>query len=516
MTSLIRKYSAALLACFGLVWGLLGCRLRLDVASDGAYLLDALRWLGGEWPYRDFVAGGTPAHGAVLAAWVKLFGPSLLVERVWNAVLISAVPPLIYLAVRRWLTERWAVVSALGALALLTARPYLIGPLPSALLLCWAAMTLALSAEVDRGPKRLLAIGALFGAAFWFRQDVAAQGFLAVALFYYLRRRERFEKLGRDLLSLLIGTASTLALGALLFLSRAPVERWLYELCQYPLFIRPAFTRLPYPVGLIPLALPAFVAGMWILLMARGRHSLHSTESNFLLLLTLAGALSFYSALRRPVSENFLPMALYAVPLAAWSVRAALRHCAGRVRTMLGIGAVAVMAALLLGSAARRADEWMRSHRDPFRLRVEGAGSVLPMPRGTEATQRLNHYGYAINYIRHFTGPNQPIFVGSVRHDRVCSEDPLFYVLADRPPATRYHRLPRGELTHPDVQRRIIRELEGRRVSMLVLRKDLDDLCTEPNLSSKGRGADLLDEYLKSRYAVKTKFGGNWILERVW
>lgn len=123
-------------------------------------------------------------------------------------------------------------------------------------------------------------------------------------------------------------------------------------------------------------------------------------------------------------------------------------------------------------------------------------------------------YDEAIQYLIQNSKQGEKIFVGSIRHDRVCHGDPLFYFLTGLKSATRHHELIRGVVTTDAVQREIISELEKGPVQHVVLRKKLDDLCIEPNKSSDASGSRRLDEYIQRRYRLEKAFGGNQVFAR--
>jgi hypothetical protein len=67
--------------------------------DEGLILFGSTRVLSGDMPYRDFYANYGPGQFYVLAALFKVFGPSVLVERLWDLLIRSCTVLVIYLIV---------------------------------------------------------------------------------------------------------------------------------------------------------------------------------------------------------------------------------------------------------------------------------------------------------------------------------------------------------------------------------------------------------------------------------
>ena len=102
--------------------------------------------------------------------------------------------------------------------------------------------------------------------------------------------------------------------------------------------------------------------------------------------------------------------------------------------------------------------------------------------------------------IRRRTKPGEPIFVANPRHDRVPYGDPLLYVIAGRPNATRYDVMQPGVVTTRKVQREIVRDLRRKRVKVVVRWVDPRAFRQEDNGGGRLRGSRILDRYLRRTY----------------
>jgi hypothetical protein len=115
-------------------------------------------------------------------------------------------------------------------------------------------------------------------------------------------------------------------------------------------------------------------------------------------------------------------------------------------------------------------------------------------------------------FVQRLTEPNEPIFVGLGRHDKNFKNDVAFYLLAERPPATKwYHMDPEVQTTKP-IQREMVEELRRHCVRVLVLERQWDGV-KEPNASALSSGVTFLDEAIHHDYAPVQSFGPISVLE---
>ena len=141
--------------------------------DEGLMLAWARRIADGQWPYRDFWANYAPGQPLLLAALVKLFGPSLLWWRIVRVAVDATVSVLAFAYVRRRAGTGWAV-GAWAAVAGAMAWPSGPGPNPPALALALGALLAA-----RRAP---LGAGALAGLAIVFRPEIGIAAAFAAAL----------------------------------------------------------------------------------------------------------------------------------------------------------------------------------------------------------------------------------------------------------------------------------------------------------------------------------------------
>ena len=151
----------------------------------------------------------------------------------------------------------------------------------------------------------------------------------------------------------------------------------------------------------------------------------------------------------------------------------------------------------------------------PYYLNLVRAKNIILLPNGQADITALQDYEKAVKYVQSRTKPGEKIYVGSIRHDRICYGDPLFYFLSLTQSSTKYHELYRGIVVSERAQKEMVSELENQKTRIIVLRAFLDVQCCEPNASATPGGSQVLDRYLRAHYAIEREFGNEKILLRV-
>ena len=144
-------------------------RNRIAAALDGL----PVRVLHGEVPHRDFYSLYGPGQIYILAGLYKVFGVSVLVERVWDTLVRAACVTLLLHLVGRSAPRGIALLGAFASLAALAAFRSYGYPLFPALMTSLGGLALLLSPPVSpASATRLAAAGACAGATWLFRYDI--------------------------------------------------------------------------------------------------------------------------------------------------------------------------------------------------------------------------------------------------------------------------------------------------------------------------------------------------------
>lgn len=450
--------------------------------DEGLMLAAGERIAGGQWPYRDFWTNYLPGQALVLALLSKVFGPSLLAWRVLR-VLVAAVGALLAeRLVRREAGPRWSL-AAWAAAAAAFAWPLTAGPTAPAL-------ALALGALLARRPA---AGGALAGLAFLFRPETGIAAAVGVAIRAGDRRDAArtvgvFAVVAAVLLApFAIAAPGDLADQVVGFLGIQHLQRTPFPLSA------PSADPNKVLESFFPLILVAAAAGwaVWSVVRRPSRNALAVVP------LALTGLAYLLSR-----TDEFHLLAL-TVPLAILLALAAAREPRPPVRAALAVA----LGLLALHGLERRAGDALHP---PALARVPGGvgDGVKADPAEVASLRRV------IPLVRRRTRPGEPIFVANPRHDRVPYGDPLLYVVADRPNATRYDVMQPGVVTTAKVQREIVRDLRRRRVELVVRWVDPRALRQEDDGGGRLHGSRILDRFLATRYQPILRTPHYVVLER--
>lgn len=321
----------------------------------------------------------------------------------------------------------------------------------------------------------------------------------------------------------LAGIVLPLIPSAVYFLCQVPFERLLFYFVEFPLKIYGPYNRVPYPR--LTVSAEQFLTGQTfyfyftpltlmssILFLVAGWHKPRDAKRSLLfwpmLFFTLVGMLQLSQARFRADATHLFPAFLAASGLMAF-----LLTCVHERRGWKYLVPPVLVVTVFLSPVLLSKELSLLFPTAPTPLEVPRARNIDVAPKDDHEAQEFRDYEQAVNYVRQITVEGERIFLGSVRHDRMCSADPMFYFLSERPSATRYHEMSRGVVVREDIQKEIIGELEKNHVRVVIQRRFLDDQCGEPNESSRASGSKLLDEYLRTHFTLDRHFGGNTILK---
>ncbi len=117
----------------------------------------------------------------------------------------------------------------------------------------------------------------------------------------------------------------------------------------------------------------------------------------------------------------------------------------------------------------------------------------------------------AVQEIERRSTPDQPIYVGNGRHDRIFWNDVRLYFLAGRGSITRWYDLHPGVQTTLPIQNQII-DAMGRENPPVIAINSTWDNNIEPNQSRYSSGVTALDDYIRSHYTAQAAYGKITIL----
>ena len=526
---------------FCVSFSLLFASMNRDVSryDEGLVLFGAVRVLHGDVPYRDFYANYGPAQFYVLAGLFKVFGPSILVGRVWDLVIKAMSVALAYGILKPLGGRGIALIGSVFTLVWLAALGFHGYPIFPCLLLALLSVYFVLPTYLGSQSRRpLILAGACIGAMSLFRPDMGLMGALAhvaaLILFHLRIRRD-----GALPVSWLVRSISAVVVGVLVIsvpmwlivLAAASGREVVRDLVLIQMRSYPRMRSLPFPslpalaadlvnlrwnrvkdgaAFLPPLAgLAAFAVALGLV----GRHSDRirdkaGPESLRIGALLLVGGLCvlFYVKGLVRMSTSHVTLAIvpaFLVVCMVWQWTTGHRLVqALALGLFLAVGLVCVDPARIVGRTLLSNLRWMSR-----------PGQVASECGSHPGTDRVGCFRLApdqreaIRFVRERTDPDERIFVGLTRHDRIVFNDVLFYFASGRLSATKWHHFDPGLQTTLAIQSEMVSELEHARPRLIVLNSEWEDL-REPNQSAESSGVTILDEYIRTHYVRAATFGG--------
>ena len=485
--------------------------------DEGLMLQAASRIADGEVPYSDFWWYYPPGQPYLLAGLWEAFGPSLLAWRVVRVLTDALVAVLAYQLARRH-APGWPALAAWLLAACAMAFPSQPHPFPIALALVLGALL-----AVERRP---LLAGVLIGVCAAWRLEFAAYAGLGIAVAHALSPEPgavRIRNFGRIF-------AAAVASALLLYLpvvAAAGVGRSWEMLIEYPVFDFGDYQSLPFPLDYDG---PLNTSGVGGFLSDSAENLIHFYLPLALVIGLVGGLLSLalrftradpwpaatavfaigmgHYLLVRADLFHTAPLAVMVAILAAWAMPSLRARQGPRARRVLGALAAAAAALGFAWALAEGIDRRVRGLTDEDTVALD-----LPVADGVRARpQRALALERAANHIRERVPEGEPIYVATKRSDLITSGNPLLYVLAERPNATRYDIAAPGVVTSAPVQREIVADLRRRRP--LVVRWTAPITAEpEPNRAGESSGVRILDDYLAREYRQVAKLGYYAMLE---
>ena len=515
------------LVTFCLLFG--GMSLRPGLYDEGIVLTGAMRVAAGQIAHRDFYFIYGPAEIYLLAGLFKVFGSSLLVERLFDlsikAMVVTSVYSLLSLYCRRSIA---VFISILAGMWIFSLNEFGLAITPVSLLNIVSSAVLIPVFAGRVSIRRMLTAGAISGATLLFRYDtgIALLGVHGCAILIaiclrYQGAANRVRSYASAFWPYLAGFGLVTVPPALYYLSVAPIFPLFHDVILFPSKYYHSGRNLPFPrvylIGLENLALylPLVVMSVSLCILAfphfsASRNSRSTTQDNprerqwrgFLVtfglllaamylaiipsLLVIAVLYEHRSAFARPLGFCISGMLWISLVSATWS---SLHEIKQQYKEHSSL------AQRILSKSRNRSPEiqttWCKI-KNPLTTGL----CFLP------EDDRIR----AIEFVGSHTRPGQSLFSGQGHHDRVFANDNLIYFATQRMPATHWSHFDPDLQNRYDIQTQIVHELEGNAPPYIVLDSEFDSL-REPNDSANSSGAFLLDNYIHDKYELIETFG---------
>ena len=513
-------------------------KFPLNPYDEGLALVNGLRILRGDVPFRDYWAIYPPGQSYVLAALFRVAGSTVMVERVYDTIVRIALAIVVYFVSAKMLPyPRWAVVPFLCAVVLLAAATFYGYAVFPALLFSFLAVLLCYRYLETRRRGWLFAAGLSAGVTLLFRIDLGVYTGLAMAVGLAVSAlwvESDHGSLGRRLTAMAVAwllVAAGAAVVALPFYgylaAMAGFDTLWGNLITFPATTFHAVRHLPYPAlwpdwsvwkddgdvlsnlervlgDWLRFYLPIVVFSATVIVVigtaVRRRHAesrLTRSHAEALVLAVLGVGL-FVQALSRYDAIHVLPASLCMVILLVWLLQQI-------PATLWRKPAFAVPAGVVLATPVLFYFLMPYIQLSESVSRFSPGGCYSEVPAASCIASMVPNEEEALRLLDQRDPDGGPVLSALLRHDQIFINDVGFYFLAGRPIPTRYHELHPGVATTQPVQEEIVAELERNDVRWLML-VDWPN-PGEPNGSAVSSGVTVLDDYIRAHYEQDGRAG---------
>lgn len=498
----------------GLLFLLLNCNFGFNSYDEGVSLLNAVRILNGDVPYRDFWTIYSPGTFYLNAVLLSIFDSSILGVRIFWLAMIYVLSILLFLIAKKVSNSPNALIPFIVSIIFFGAIPQNARAIIPALLLFSLSVYFLILFEDSKKTKHLVYAGFAGAFVFLFRYEfgiylLAASAFYIFFLFVNKRNEAAFSKYLIFFIILLFSFAVFLSL---LFLY-IPMSDIYEQFIKLPFSIFPNYRSLPAPlpfksiyvdsgvlsmqrnlltiwefvVFYLPLVLS--VIGIYLYLTKRKQKNV-KTSIIFIILTTLS---LFGQASVRSDVEHAMPSLVLSVVLLSYFLSVSERKFTKAVIiiTILFTVSFPIIKKYQAFEAASLGKTEYYSIKSAY-----GISSGVAWKNSVESTFR---------FIQNNVPQNECIFVGNTKHSNLIANNVILYFLTERKPCSKYHELHPGVATRADIQQNIISDIRTKKVRFIVLYDE--DYRQEPNMSSYEKGSDLLDSSIAVNFHAIKKFG---------
>jgi branched-subunit amino acid transport protein AzlD len=487
----------------------------LGIYDEGFSLTNALRILQGEIPHLDYWAAYPPGTSLTLAMAFKFFEPTLLIARLvnlsWTIVILGGC----YIFLRQfasiWLSLTTTVITSFW----LSAALYPSYSVTPALALIFTALVF-FTKGIELNSKKILGIGGLIaGCIVLFRHDFAGYLFLSISLALMMTLITKYADTTKRVSTqnALFFLASFLATTLVLIFMLLSYSGWNHFIQQAIVF--PATGMRENRLLAYPGLLDFFVAskGRWLLAwlapiiifvgifnkgIARANQGFCISIATYTLaVMSLLLTLQAHNRLDMPHAAPSMIFALcFLVLLASNKPQFAPKLYRA---TSLGLIGVLFIYSIFVTTDYRHIN---------YSAIFVCASDHLAQPCMKADKNQIE----IVEFINKNYQPTNYVFVGNTRHDKIFINDASLYFLLNKPIPIKWNEMHPGIVTTREVQENIIKNLDEKKVNVIVIAAMPQS--NENNASEVSSGVFALDDYIRNHYRKVFSTGNYQVLER--
>lgn len=473
----------------------------LGVYDEGFSLTNALRILQGDIPHLDYWAAYPPGTSLILAMAFNFFEPTLLIARLvnlsWTIFILSSFFIFSRQFASIWLSLTATVIASFWVSAALYPS-YSVTP---ALGLIFTALAF-FTKGIDLKSKRMSIIGGLIaGSIVLFRHDFAGYLFLSISLALIMTLFTKYADTSKNastqnVLFFLASFLATTLVIILMVLSYSGWNNFIQQAILFPATGMRENRLLPYPglldffgpskgqwllAWLVPIIIFVGLLNKWI---ARANQGFCISIATYTFaVMSLLLTLQAHNRLDMPHAAPSMMFALCFL-VALSSNKPQFAPSLYRV-TFLGL-----IGFLFIYSIYVTTNHRFINYSAIFVC----ASDQLAQPCMKADKNQIE----IVDFINKNYQPTDYIFVGNTRHDKIFINDASLYFLLKKPIPIKWNEMHPGVVTTREVQEDIIKNLEEKKVNVIVIAAMPQS--NENNASKVSSGVFALDDYIRNHY----------------
>jgi hypothetical protein len=468
--------------------------------DESVILVGADRIVKGQIPYKDFLTIYGPAQINILATLFKLFGVSVTVERIYDIIIKSFLSIIIFLIIRRLASNKTAIIGWVMSLIWIEYTYFHVYPVyPAALFTFISVYFLLFHMEQEKTSYVVLSAISIV-IAILFRHDLGGLAALVIAIFLLLRKQISKQNSWSPLIYYVATGVITSVPVIVYFIIYSDIDAALNDLIYYPMSI-PGQQGLPYP-ALSRWNLPFYVfpsvllIGLLTFIMLIKQKKINTTAYG-VLLISLVGIVFCNQLWGRSDISHLIPSSLAAILLSP-----ILMHTLSKIISQSSrfYAFIFILFIIFFGITLSKPIE-KKFQLLPRNYSISVINPDIKRAKYAFIAQDIKD---AVSFIQRNTTIDEYIYVGVKNHDNLVMNDPIFYFLAERNCATKYHELSPGHVTTSKIQNEMVNELKNTNTSLVVLAPRYSN---EPNISATDTKIDILDNYISSNFKLRKTFG---------
>jgi len=513
----------------------------INIYDEGIMLTGAIRITAGDIPHRDFYANYGPAEFYLLSWLFDVFGQRIVVERIFDLVVRAGIITIVYASLILYCRQTIVIfVIVICALWLCTVGNHGY-PIYSVLLLTIGSsmMVLKILTRSTSISYQLIA-GLLTGLSALFRYDVGFFAFIAHILSvsiitlqtkYY--QNNKIRCILHNFFPYIIATGFPVVAVLIWYWFNEALYPFIHDVILFPSEYYNRTRSLPFPgfynithtkngVIYLPIVIICTVMLLFFIeniKLFKTYYKLSIREVfarnngvEFLMVFSLLTAIFYMKGLVRVSVEHMQLALIPSLMVIALLMEIAISNTKWFRAIIVIVATISFVTALTSGyeKIIDRKDLVLSDFSGFYKLisnlkvDVESDGSSTIQRKSAFFVSRDRDA--AISFIVRNTAPDERIFIGLTRHDKVFINDVSSYFQTNRLPATKWHHFDPGLQSSVEIQSKIIDDLEQNKPRYIWLESTWDKV-NEPNESANSSGITILDEYIRRKYKLAQNFG---------